>query len=149
MPQLNTYAFQNIQASISGSGGSFSLGYGSGNAEEGITTAMLEEKGIATVGADGSVMPTLRASKLGRFIIRLLKTSPVNGKLSALYNAQSINPAFWATNVLTILDVVRGDTITLSGAYFVKQPDTAFAKDGNFNEWEFIGNLDMLLGGSV
>lgn len=141
-----TYSFQAVQAALSGAGGSFNLGYGSGAAEEGITLAMDEEKGIGTVGADGTIMPTLRASKKGKVIIRLLKTSPVNAQLSALYNAQSINPAFWATNTLTVADMIRGDAHALSGAWFAKQPDIVYAKDGNMNEWEFQGNLDMFLG---
>lgn len=148
MPQNNNvYAFQSIQAAISGLGGQFNLGYGSGNAEEGLTlVGNVEEKGIGIVGADGFVMPILRASKLGRWTVRLLKTSPVNAQLQGLYNAQSINPAFWATNVLTLLDVVRGDAGSLAGAWFAKQPDLVYAKDGNMNEWEFMGIHDMVLG---
>jgi Protein of unknown function (DUF3277) len=144
---LNTYAFQNINAAISGGGGSFNLGYGAGNAEEGITVVgNVEEKGIGTVGADGSIMPTLRASKLGKWTIRILKTSPVNAQLQALYNQQSVNPAFWATNVLTLADSQRGDNMSLSGSWFSKQPDLVYAKDGNFNEWEFMGTHDAILG---
>lgn len=147
MSNLNTYAFQNINAAISGSGGSFNIGSGSGNADEGITVVgNVEEKGIGLVGADGQIMPTLRASKLGRWTVRLLKTSPVNAQLQALYNAQSVNPAFWATNVLTLNDVVRGDALSLSGAWFVKQPDLVYAKDGNVNEWEFMGTHNAVLG---
>ena len=144
----NVYSFQNIQAAIAGAGGSFSLGYGSGNAEEGITAVgNVEEKGIGTAGADGQIMATLRASKLGKWTIRLLKTSPVNAQLQTLYNAQSTNPAFWATNTLTLADSVRGDAGSLTGAWFSKQPDVVYAKDGNTNEWEFMGNHDMILGG--
>lgn len=143
---LMTYSFQDVQAAISGGGGQFSLGYGSGNAEEGITAAMSDSKGIGTVGADGKIMPTLRASKLGKVTVRLLKTSPVNAQLSRLYNAQSINTAFWATNTITAGNVSIGDVISLTGAWFVKQPDIVYAKDGNMNDWEFEGNLDMILG---
>ena len=143
----NVYAFQNIQAAISGLGGSFNLGYGSGNAEEGISVVgNVAEKGIAVVGADGTIMPTLRASKMGRWTIRLLKTSPVNGQLQALFNAQSINPAFWASNTLTLVDSVRGDALSLAQAWFTKQPDLVFAQDGNVNEWEFMGSHDQVLG---
>src|ERR1039458_10278722 len=102
---LRTYAFQNIVAAIAGAGGGFPLGYGSGNADGGITCEYMEEKGIGTVGADGAIMPTLRASKLGKLSVNLLKTSPTNGMLSALYAAQSINPSFWATNTITVQDV--------------------------------------------
>lgn len=146
----NAYSFQNINAAIAGAGGNVNLGYGSGSAEEGISvTPNVEEKGVAAVGADGTVMPTLRASKLGRWVVRLLKTSPVNAQLQAMYNAQAGNPALWATNTLTLVDIARGDSLSLSGAWFVKQPDLVYAKDGNMNEWEFQGNHDQVLGGGI
>lgn len=141
------YAFQNIQAAISGAGGAFNLGYGSGNAEEGFTIVPnVEEKGIGVVGADGLIMPVLRASRVGRWSIRYLKTAPVNAQLQALFNGQATNPAFWATNVITLVDIIRGDSLSLSGAWFTKQPELVYAKDGNMNEWEFMGNHNQILG---
>lgn len=143
---MATYSFLDVQASIAGPGGSFSLGSGSGNGEEGISIVMVDEKDLATVGADGSLMHSLRASNVGRVSVKLLKTSPVNAKLSALYNFQRISSALWGLNVFSVADVVRGDVGLVSLAAFVKQPDVVWAKDGNTNDWEFIGNVDLLLG---
>lgn len=50
-----------------------------------------------TVGADGEVMHSLHAGKSGTITVTLLKTSPVNKKLSLMYNAQSQSSATWVT----------------------------------------------------
>jgi hypothetical protein len=66
------------------------LGYGSANAEEGITVTMTEAKNTMTIGADGEVMHSLHAGKSGTITVTLLKTSPVNKKLSLMYNAEPV-----------------------------------------------------------
>ena len=53
---MSTYSFADISASLIGPGGAISLGYGSGNADEGITVAMAASRNTMTVGADGEVM---------------------------------------------------------------------------------------------
>lgn len=146
---MSTYSFLNVQAAISGPGGAFNIGSEAGVAEEGITTSQVEEKDLATVGADGALMHTLRASNLGKFTVRLLKTSPYNASLSAMYNLQRTNPALWGQNVLTVNDVARGDSESLTQAAFLKQPDVTWDKDGKMNEWEFVGIKDQQLGTGV
>ncbi len=93
-----TYSFIDVSASLTGPTGSIDLGYGSANSEEGITVAMTEAKNTMTVGADGEVMHSLHAGKSGTITVTLLKTSPVNKKLSLMYNAQSQSSA---TGVIT------------------------------------------------
>lgn len=146
---MAAYSFLNVMAAIAGPGGAFNLGSGAGAADEGITFSMVEEKDLATPGADGTLMHTLRASNVGKCTVRLLKTSPVNALLSAMYNFQKGNPAAWGTNVLTVADVARGDVATISQAAFMKQPDITWDKDGKVNEWEFVGNVEELLGVGV
>lgn len=143
---MSTYSFINVAATITGPGGAFSLGYGSGNAEEGISVAMVDDKDAMVVGADGSIMHSLRASNAGRITVRLLKTSPVNAQLNALYNFQRLNPASWGQNVLTVSDTARGDVVNGNAMAFVKQSDLGYAKDGNMNEWMFQGYVLELLG---
>lgn len=143
---MAAYSFLNVMAAIAGPGGAFNLGSGAAPAEEGIKTSMIEEKDLLTVGADGTLMHTLRASNAGKITVTLLKTSPVNNMLSAMYNFQKGNPAGWGSNTLTVSDVSRGDVLTGTQMAFLKQPDVVWAKDGNTNEWEFIGNVDELLG---
>ncbi len=89
----NTYSFIDVSASLTGPTGSIDLGYGSANSEEGITVTMTEAKNTMTVGADGEVMHSLHAGKSGTITVTLLKTSPVNKKLSLMYNAQSQSSA--------------------------------------------------------
>ncbi|HCT2143215.1 TPA: DUF3277 family protein [Raoultella ornithinolytica] len=143
----NTYSFIDVSASLTGPTGSIDLGYGSANSEEGITVAMTEEKNTMTVGADGEVMHSLHAGKSGTITVTLLKTSPVNKKLSLMYNAQSQSSATWGNNVIVIRNKVSGDITTARSCAFQKQPDHANAKVGNTVSWVFdAGKVDQLLG---
>lgn len=141
-----TYSFKNVQASISGPGGVFSIGSSAGVAEEGISTEMLEEKDLMTVGADGSIMHSLRASDAARLTIRLLKTSPVNAQLSDMYNFQKATSARWGQNTIVVSDTIRGDVVSLTVASFMRQPNLTYGKDGGMNEWLFAGKLNERLG---
>lgn len=146
---MATYSFLSVQGAFTGPGGAFVLGSSAGIAEEGITSSMVEEKDLATVGADGALMHTLRASNLGKFAVRCLKTSALNAQLMAAYNFQKSNPALWGQNVLTVADVNRGDFSSLTQAAFVKKADVTWDKDGKMNEWEFLGILEETLGTGV
>lgn len=143
---MGAYSFLNVVASLVGPGGNVNLGAGAGNAEEGITTSMLEEKGDYKTGADGQIMQSLRASNTGKVTVRLLKTSPTNALLNAMYNAQRINAGLWGQNVIRVADVQRGDVILATQVAFTKQPDVVYAKDGNMMDWEFVGVVDEILG---
>lgn len=143
----NTYSFIDVSASLTGPTGSIDLGYGSANSEEGITVTMTEAKNTMTVGADGEVMHSLHAGKSGTITVNLLKTSPVNKKLSLMYNAQSQSSATWGNNVIVVRNKASGDIITARSCAFQKQPDHANAKVGNTVSWVFdCGKIDQLLG---
>lgn len=143
---MSTYSFISVQATIAGPGGNFSLGYGAGNAEEGITVENIEEKDLMTVGADGTIMHSLRASDAARITVRLLKTSPVNAALSLLYNFQKSSPANWGQNVFVVSDVNRGDVEAVLEAAFARPTPITYAKDAGMNEWLFFGRRDSQLG---
>ena len=144
---MATYSFADVQASISGPGGSFNMGSGSGSAEEGITVAMTEDKNTMTIGADGAVMHSLHAGKSGMVMVRLLKTSPVNRQLTQLYNTQTASSALHGSNTVTVADPVRGDLVTCQQVAFAKHPDVVWQKEGNTNEWTFhAGVIDWSLG---
>ncbi|WP_176025687.1 phage structural protein [Burkholderia vietnamiensis] len=144
---MATYSFQDVTASIVGPGGAFSLGYGSANAEEGITIAQAGDKNTMTVGADGEVMHSLHADKSGQVTIRLLKTSPVNQKLMALYDAQSLDSRLWGKNLITVTQSVSGDVTTARSCAFKKKPDIGYKKDGDVIEWVFdAAKIDSVLG---
>lgn len=145
----NTYSFLSVQATIVGPGGAFPLGNSAGAAEEGISVSPLGPKNTMQVGADGAIMHSLHGGNPGRFIVRLLKTSPVNALLSAMYNFQRSSPANWGQNTLVVSDTYRGDLNTLTVAAFVVQPDIVYDKAGRHNEWVFEGNLNELLGAGV
>lgn len=142
-----TYSFIDVSASLTGPTGSIDLGYGSANSEEGITITMTEAKNTMTVGADGEVMHSLHAGKSGTITVTLLKTSPVNKKLSLMYNAQSQSSATWGNNVIVVRNKASGDISTARSCAFQKQPDHANAKVGNTVSWVFdAGKIDQLLG---
>ena len=144
---MPTYSFIDVSASMTGPTGVIDLGYGAANADEGITVAMAEAKNTMTVGADGEVMHSLHAGKAGTVTVTLLKTSPVNKKLSLAYNAQSQSSALWGNNVFVVRNSASGDLVTIRSAAFQKQPDFANAKDGGTVAWVFDGGkVDELLG---
>ena len=133
---MSTYSFLDVSASLAGPTGLVELGYGSANAEEGITVTMTEAKNTMTLGADGEVMHSLHAGKSGTITVTLL-----------MYNAQSLSSATWGNNVIVIRNKVSGDTTTARSCAFQKQPDHANAKVGNTVSWVFdCGKIDQLLG---
>jgi hypothetical protein len=141
------YSFLDVQATITGSGGSFNLGNGAGAAEEGIDIEMTEDKNNMTVGADGTPMHSLHAGKSGTVTVRLLKTSPVNAQLQAMYDLQSTSSALWGNNIITINNTASGDNVGCRSVAFKKSPKNAYAKDGGTNEWVFdAGSIDSILG---
>lgn len=97
---MSTYSFLDTQASIVGPGGSFSIGSGDGIAEEGITIEPAGDKNTMQVGADGTGMHNLHADKSGTITVRLLKTSPKNAMLMAMYNLQQTSAALWGEQCL-------------------------------------------------
>lgn len=144
---MTSYSFISVQATLSGPGGSVPLGYGSGTAEDGaIETDMTEAKNTMTVGCDGTIMHSLHASDGGRMTIRLLKTSPANAALNAMYNLQKSDATLWGQNTLVASDTARGDVLTGTVMAFDKQSPVKYGKDGGDNEWNFVGNIEEILG---
>jgi len=143
---MTSYSFLNIVGAITGPGGATPIGVGSANADGGIKTSMKEEKNLAKVSADGSVMQVLRGGNLGRITVHVQKTSPINAILSAMYNFQRNNAAGWGTNAITFNDIARGDVVSGSSMAFVKFPDVGWDKDASDIEWEFEGNVVQALG---
>lgn len=144
---MAVYSFLDVQAAITGPGGAFSLGSGSGNAEEGITVESTDDINTMTIGADGTPMHSLHANKGARVTVRLLKTSPTNALLSLMLAFQRTSSANHGQNTITISNNVSGDTITCQFVAFAKVPNITYAKDGGMNEWLFdAGVMDIGLG---
>ncbi|BDH45758.1 hypothetical protein TUM12370_18020 [Salmonella enterica subsp. enterica serovar Choleraesuis] len=144
---MATYSFIDVTASFTGPTGVIDLGYGSANSQEGIAVSMTEAKNTMTVGADGEVMHSLHAGKSGSVTVTLLKTSPVNKKLSLAYNAQSQSSSSWGNNVIVIRNTSSGDITTARSVAFQKQPDHTNGKDAGTVAWVFdCGKIDQLLG---
>jgi len=132
---MASYSFQNVVAAIAGPNGNVQLGVGAGVSEGGITVAMRGAKNTLTVGADGSGMNSLHADNSGTVTVRLLKTSPINALLMAMYNADRSSSIVWGKNTITIRDFARGDNVTCSSCAFQKAPDITWDKEGAMVEW--------------
>ncbi len=144
---MGTYSFLDVTASLTGPTGVIDLGAGSANGEEGITVAMAGEVNTMVSGIDGEVMHNLHADKTGSIKVSLLKTSPVNKKLSLAYNAQVQSSATWGKNVIMIRNTASGDITTARSVAFKKLPDYTNGKDGGTVSWEFdCGKIDQVLG---
>lgn len=147
---MGTYSLLDVQAAITGPGGSINLANGAAVSDEGVTVEMDDAKNTMTPGADGSVMHSLHAAKTGKITIRYLKTSPTNKALEQMYNLQTSSSALHGLNTITLNDTARGDNITGRQAAFQKLPSLTYAKDGGMNEWVFdVGRLDMRLGSGL
>lgn len=144
---MSSYSFMDVTASFTGPTGVIDLGYGSGIGEEGIKVTFADAKNKIVMGADGEVMNSLSAAKNGTIEVQLLKTSPVNKKLSLAYNAQSQSSASWGNNVIIIRNTQSGDITTARSVAFSKLPDYADSKEAGTVTWKFdCGKIDQILG---
>ena len=143
---MATYSFQDFAMTLAGPGGAITLGDGSGAAKEGATFEFVENKNTMTIGADGSGMNSLNASTAGKITVRILKTSPTNGLLSAMYAFQSTSSANWGQNVVAASDIVRGEQYSCQQVAFSKFPNNTYAMEAGTIEWVFdIGVMDPAL----
>lgn len=144
---MAVYSFLNCQASIAGPGGFAQMGAGAATAEEGITIEAAADKNVMTIGADGRGQHNLIANDACTVTVRLLKTSPVNATLMAMYDLQSASSALWGQNVITVVDSARGDLTLINQAAFKKKPTLTYAQEGGMNEWTFDAvNASSVLG---
>jgi hypothetical protein len=142
-----TYSFVDVAATITGPTGTANLGYGASNADEGLTVSLAGDKNTMLIGADGNGMHSLHADKSGSVTVRLLKVSPVNAILQAMYDAQSLSSALWGQNVIVIRQIASGDVTTAVRCAFKKKPDVTYKKDGDIVEWTFdTVRIDTVLG---
>jgi hypothetical protein len=147
---MATYSFLDCVATIVGPGGAISLGSGAAVAEEGITVERDEDKNTMTKGADGTPMHSLHGGRAGHAVVRLLKTSPINALLQAMYDVQTFSSALHGQNVIVVSDLVRGDVTTCAQTAFKRFSPLTYAKEGGMMEWQFdCGYVDAVLGGGA
>lgn len=144
---MSTYSFLDVQATLVGPTGIVQLGYGAAVADEGISIEAAGDKNTMIIGADGEGMHSLHADKSGTVTVRLLKTSPTNAKLMAMYDAQTLSSALHGQNLITVTNPVAGDVTTARSCAFKKRPNLAYKKDGDIVEWQFDSiKIDTILG---
>lgn len=143
---MSTYSFQNFALTLTGPGGSITLGNGAGDAKEGVTFEFIENANTMVIGAGGEAMHSLNPGKGGKATVRLLKTSLTNGKLSVMYNFQRTSSSNWGQNVLAGSDIVRGEQYSCQQVAFSKFPNNTYAMEAGTVEWVFdVGIMDPAL----
>jgi len=81
-------------------------------------------------------------------VVRLLKTSPVNSLLSALFAFQRSEGSVHGQNTIVINDSNRGDVITCRQVAFSKAPPLQYGKEAGLIEWDFTAvKIDITLAG--
>lgn len=145
-----TYSFLDVQATINGpAGANVSLGSGANVGDEGITVEASEETNTMHVGADGGVAHSLHASRAGRILVRLLKTSPTNQQLMQMYNAQRVSSLLHGQNTIVIDNFVTGDKYIGEQCAFGRNPTNSYSKEAGIVEWEFqCARINQVLGGA-
>lgn len=144
---MPTYSFMDVQGSLVGPTGAVNLGYGAAVADEGITIEMAGDKNTMMIGADGEGMHSLHADKSGTVTVRLLKTSPTNSILQAMYDAQTLTSSLHGSNIITITQSQSGDITVARSCAFKRKPSLSYKKDGDFMEWAFDSiKIDTILG---
>jgi hypothetical protein len=147
---MSTYSFLDVQAAITGPGGSINLGAGAAVSEEGISIEPTEDINTMTIGADGTPMHSLHANKSGMVTVRLLKTSPVNQQLSLMYAFQTASGTNHGQNTISVANSKTQDVITCQIVAFKKAPTIDYKKEAGLNEWTFqAGIIDRTLGGGA
>lgn len=143
----SAYSFQDVSASFDGPTGQVDLGYGSMNADEGITIEASSDKNKMDIGGDGNGQHNLSADKSGVVTCRFLKTSPVNQQLQLMYDAQILTATLWGQNVIVVQQSAAGDLHTCRQVAFKKKPRIVYSKNAELMEWTFDAiKIDSILG---
>jgi hypothetical protein len=147
---MATYSFLDFNATLVGPGGSINIGSGSGVADEGITLTANKDINTMSVSADGFVINSLCADKSRTVTLRLLKLSPTNQMLQAMYDFQTSTSSNHGQNVITLTNAQMQDVVTCRQVAFKRAVPLTYAKDAGMNEWTFdAGVVDVTLGGNV
>jgi len=147
---MGVYSFIDNSGTWTGPGGTLSLGNGSGASDEGITIAYNEDVGHMDIGADGSIQHSLHANKSGTITIRVLKTSPINQKISNKIAFQRAGAANYGQDTFSIQNLVTGDIVTCQQVGVKSFSPMTYAKDAGMNEWVLnVGLIEPTLGGNI
>lgn len=144
---MASYAFNDVNATLTGPTGSVDLAYGAGSSDEGITFEAVGDKNTMTTGAGGAVQHSLHAETSGRCVARFLKTSPTNAILQQMYDLQTSSASLHGQNIIVCQQKAAGDVTTARQVAFKRKPPINYQKEGGTIEWEFdVGQLTTVLG---
>ena len=134
---MATYSFLDVNCSISGTGGNINLANGAGASEEGIKITPHSEKNVMTIGADGTPMHSLIAATASKVEVSLLKTSPINKQLMAMYNSQTQSSSAHGKNTISLSIAQTGESVSLTEVAFNTMPDLEYGKEAKMVTWKF------------
>ncbi len=99
------------------------------------------------IGADGDGCFVKNNDKSGEVTLTLLRSSPSNDILSALYKVQELTPV---PQPLFAKDGLGTSIVSSAKALIKKIPDLTFSKEMNTAEWVFVvADLDIFVGGNL
>lgn len=134
---MPTYSFKDVNAAITGPGGTFNMANGAAASEEGITIVPVSDKNTMEIGADGRGQHSLIAGEASTVTVNLLKTSPINALLQQMYNYQTSSSVLHGRNTIVVSDLARGDLVTLRQVAFKRAPDINYKGVAGMNTWVF------------
>ncbi len=144
---MSAYSFMDVACTITGPAGEVDLSYGAAVADEGIEFTPGEDRNTMTKGADDETMHSLHAARHGTVTVRLLKTSPANQLLMAMYDTESSTSSLWGQDVIVCRQTAAGDITAAPDCAFKKKPILKYAKVGDIMEWTWdAGDIDSVLG---
>lgn len=144
---MKTYSFLDVNCVMVGPGLAIDMSQGAGLDSEGISVAYDAEISNKHIGADGSGFHSLKADKSGTITVRVLRSSPLNQKLSQALAFQRTSSAAHGQNTITIVDRNKGDNVTAQNVAFQRAPNLNFGSEASMVEWTFSAiTIDFALG---
>lgn len=140
---LTTYAADKVAIII---GGLPVVGKG---ADTFISIEVADDDWTESVGADGSVVRSLKANNLATATLTLQQTSPINDFLSGKLFADRQLPGAGLFS-LTVKDLLGTSTFFSGTAYVKKQATMEFAHESTEREWTIsLVDFVSVIGGTI
>lgn len=107
-----------------------------------VNVELVEDEQTATVGADGSVTVTNKASRLVTITLTLMQTAPANAAISAVLEAARVAGLARAEAPFLMTDKGGTTVFACSKAWVQKRPPIVNAKEAGNRVWIFQGIAD-------
>ncbi len=117
-------------------------------AENFISIERTTEAASSTVGAGGETTVETLNDRRKQITLRLTRSSPDNGKLSAIFQTQQLTGDIFIAP-MTIKDGLGNDLHVAPEAWIMDEPDAEYTAESGIREWVFeAANMKSVHGGS-